>query len=376
MLLDQPLRRYQQAQQHEHHDLRQPGRGVEKGHHRIMRAGRPVADDDAGEIDGQKARGMHDLRAAENHQRRGGDERRVQPLRQRDAVQPQHHQPAAEHADDGAEHGLAGEFQHHMRDRAFADRNQFHQHQGEKHRERIVGAGFDLQRRADARTQPQALRMHQQEHRRGVGRRQYRAGQQRFGPVQVERVFGDGRGDQRRQQDADGGQHHRRRQHRLDALKPRFQPAVEQDQRQRHRSHQIGGVHIVEPDLAGAGIAGEHADEQKHQQQGRAEAQRQQARQDARHHQNRAKKNGYADRIERSHEPFAIAAKPCDCILIVATLRRQPISAGQRQCARFTGASCNSDVLPRWRRRARLWESAADSNQVDGAAPIPFETRF
>ncbi len=218
-----------------------------------MRAGRPVADDDAGEIHGQKSRGVHDLRAAENHQCGGGDERRVQPLRQRDAVQPQHHQPAADHADDGAEHGLADEFQHHVPDRAFADRNQFHQHQGEKHRERIVGAGFDLQRRTDAGTQPQALRMHQQKHRRGVGRRHYRARQQRFGPVQVERIFGNGRGDQRRQQHADGGQHHRRRQHRMDALKSRFQPAVEQDQRQRHRSDQIGGADVVEPDLAGAG---------------------------------------------------------------------------------------------------------------------------
>ena len=57
---------------------------------------------------------MRDLRAAENHQRGGGDERRVQALRQRHAVERQHHQPAADHADDGAEHGLAAEFQRHM----------------------------------------------------------------------------------------------------------------------------------------------------------------------------------------------------------------------------------------------------------------------
>ncbi len=45
----------------------------------------------------------------------------------------------------------------------------FHQHQGEKHRERIVGAGFRFQGGADTRPQPQPLRMHQQEHRRRVG---------------------------------------------------------------------------------------------------------------------------------------------------------------------------------------------------------------
>ena len=118
-LLQQPLRRDQQPEQHEHHDLRQPGRGIEKRHHRIMRARRPVADDDAGEIDREKARGVRDLRHAEDHQRRGRDKRRVQALRQRHAIERQHHQPAADHADDGAEHRLAGEFQHDMRRASF-----------------------------------------------------------------------------------------------------------------------------------------------------------------------------------------------------------------------------------------------------------------
>ena len=296
MLLDQPLRRDQQAEQHEHHDLRQPGRGIEKRHDRIVRAGRPVADDDAGEIDREKSRGVRDLRGAEDHQRGGGDKRRVQALRQRHPVQRQHHETAADHADDAAEHGLTGKLQRDLPGRAFADRNEFDQHQRQKHRERIVGAGFDLQRRADAGTQAQPLRVHQQKHRGGIGRRHHGADQQRLGPVQIERVFGDRRGDQRGHQHADRRQHHRRRQHRANALKPGLQAAIEQDQGQRHRAHQIGGADVVEPQLAGTGIAGQHADEQEHQQQRRAEAQREQARQNAGHHQNGAKKNGYADR--------------------------------------------------------------------------------
>ena len=195
--------------------------------------------------------------------------------------------------------------------RAFADRDELDQHQGQKYRERVVGAGFDLQRRADARTQAQALGMHQQKHRGGVGRGHHGADQQRLGPVQVERIFGDRRGDQRRQQHAGGRQHHRRRQHRADTLKPGPQAAIEQDQRQRHRPHQIGGADVVEPQLAGTGIAGQHADEQEYQQQRGAEAQREQARQNAGHHQDRAKQNGYADRIERSHEPPEIIANTC-----------------------------------------------------------------
>src|SRR6266850_265097 len=70
---------------------------------------------------------------------------------------------------------------------------------------------------------------------------------------------------------------------------------IEQDQRQRHRADQIGGADVVEPQLPRAGVAGQHADEQEHQQQWRAEAQREQARQNAGHHQSRAEKNGYAD---------------------------------------------------------------------------------
>jgi hypothetical protein len=44
----------------------------------------------------------------------------------------------------------------------------------------------------------------------------------------------------------------------------------------RHRTHQIGAAHVIEPDLPRAGIAGQHAYHKKHQQQRRAEAQRQQ----------------------------------------------------------------------------------------------------
>ena len=104
--------------------------------------------------------------------------------------------------------------------RAVADRNQFDQHQRQKHRKGIVGAGLGFQRRADAGPQPQALRMHQEKHRRRIGRRHHRADQKRLGPVEVEHIAGDGRGDHRGQKHADGRQRHRRRQHRADGLKP------------------------------------------------------------------------------------------------------------------------------------------------------------
>ena len=81
----QPMRPGQQAEQHEHHDLRQPGDGIEKDDDGIVRAGLLVADDEAGEIDGEKARCVHRIGESEDDQRADRDERRVQALRQRRA---------------------------------------------------------------------------------------------------------------------------------------------------------------------------------------------------------------------------------------------------------------------------------------------------
>ena len=119
----------------------------------------------------------------------------MQALRQRHAIERQHHQAAADDADDGAEQAFAHQLQRDMRRRALADRDELDQHQREKDRERVVGAGFGFQRGADAGAQAQALGVNQQEHRRGIGRGYHGADQQRLGPVQIERVFGGRRGD-------------------------------------------------------------------------------------------------------------------------------------------------------------------------------------
>ena len=81
-LIRQPARPGQQAEQHEHHDLREPGHGIEEDDNRIMRAQRAVADDQAGEIDREKTGGMDRLAQAEHHDRRRRDKGRLQSLRQ------------------------------------------------------------------------------------------------------------------------------------------------------------------------------------------------------------------------------------------------------------------------------------------------------
>ena len=98
-MLRQSVRPGEQAEQHEHHDLCQPGGGVEKDDHGIVRARRPIADDQAGQIDGEKTGGVQRLGKAEHDERAGGDERRVQALRQVHAIEHDHGRAAAEQAD-------------------------------------------------------------------------------------------------------------------------------------------------------------------------------------------------------------------------------------------------------------------------------------
>ncbi|MEY9419899.1 hypothetical protein ABIF69_006341 [Bradyrhizobium japonicum] len=148
-----------------------------------------------------------------------------------------------------------------------------------------------------------ALGVHQQEHCGRVGRGHDGTDQQRFRPVEVERVFGERRRDQRGQKHSDGREHDGGREHGADAGKARLQAAVEQDQGERHRADQIGGADVVELKLPGAGIAREHADGEEDEQQGRAEAQSKQARQDTGHDEDGAEQYGEADRVEGSHPP-------------------------------------------------------------------------
>ena len=78
---DKTLRPDQQAEQHEHHDLGEPGHGIEEHHDRVVGARRPIADHEAGEIDGEKARGVQRRGKAEDDQRARRHERRMQALR-------------------------------------------------------------------------------------------------------------------------------------------------------------------------------------------------------------------------------------------------------------------------------------------------------
>ena len=140
----------------------------------------------------------------------------------------------------------------------------------------------------------------EKEHRSGIGRGHHGAGEQGLGPIQPEGELGEWGCQHRAHQDADCGQRQRGGEHAAKCGKARAQAAVEQDQRQRDRTDQIGGTHVVEFD-AEPDIAGAHANQQEDQQEGRPEPQRDEARQDAGQHQRGAQQNREADCIECAH---------------------------------------------------------------------------
>ena len=183
----QPLRPCQKPEQHEHRDLGKPGRGIEKGDDRSPRPRRTVADDQARKIDREKSRRVDRLAQSEGHDRAGRNEGCMQPLRQFHAIEKRDDRHAADDSDHRAQRRLAQQHERNIDRRLLALQQDLDQHQREKDRERIVGAGFDLDGRRYPRPHPQSAGMHQEEHGGGVGRGDGGAEEKAFDPVQVER---------------------------------------------------------------------------------------------------------------------------------------------------------------------------------------------
>ncbi len=149
--------------------------------------------------------------------------------------------------------------------------------------------------------QAQPAGMHQEEHRRGIGRGDDGADQQRLGPAEIEEIMRDRRGDGGGQQHAQGRECSGRRQHGAKGRKARAQTAVEQNERERDRADRVGQGHVIEADATGSGFAGQHADGKEDQQQRGTEPQRHKARQDAGQNQHRSEQNDDIDRFECRH---------------------------------------------------------------------------
>ncbi len=172
----------EQAEDEEHHDLAEPGRGVMEADDGGVGARRAVGDDEPGDEDRKEpaAAGYRGEAVDEDRARHG--EERVQPARHRDVVEHRDEGEAAGDAEGRADrHLLDHEERELPRGGAVAGDDELGQDHRHQHGEGIVGAGLDLEGGADPALQAQAAGADQEEHRRRVGRGDDRAEEERLG---------------------------------------------------------------------------------------------------------------------------------------------------------------------------------------------------
>lgn len=284
--LDQRVRRGEQAEQQEHHQLREPGRRVLHRRHLAAGAHRAVGDDHPGRVHREIAAAADQVGEREQRHRAGHRQPRMEAGREVVAVERGHdqapaaiaHQRAAAHRP----HHLQGDRQ---RAAVLAGGDPAGQGDGQEHRHRVVGAGFDFQGAAGAAFQVQAAGADQEEHGGGVGRGQHGAEQQRLQQRQFQQGAGGDRGQRGGDQHAEGREHQRGPDRGAHLRRARLQAAVEQDQAERERADLVGEAGIVVVDAAGTVDPEQQAEDEEDQQQRRAEAPRQQRRADAGQHQ-------------------------------------------------------------------------------------------
>ena len=157
---------------------------------------------------------------------------------------------------------------------AFAEaaRHPFDQHQGQEDGDGIVRSGLDFERRAHPVAERDAADPKQEEDRRRVGRRDDRAEQEAAEERQTEQKFRGDADEQRRQDDADRRQGDRRQGGRPQRRQPRLEAGVEKDDGKGDRPDEERRPGIVEVDAERPVLAGKQADDQKDEEQRRAEA--------------------------------------------------------------------------------------------------------
>ena len=160
----------------------------------------------------------------------------------------------------------------------------------------IVGAGFDLERRADAFAQIHIAGPEQEEHRRGVGRGDDRPEQKCFEPGKFRQIVGGDAKQQCGHNDAQGRQRQSRRGRLPERVKRRAEARIEENDRQRQRADEIGQFGVVEFDAEPV-YAARQTDAEKQEQKRRAEAEGDQARKRRGKHQGCADERQEIDRL-------------------------------------------------------------------------------
>ena len=176
------------------------------------------------------------------------------------------------------------------------ERQHLDQRQGEENGDRIIGSGFDFQCRAHALADFRVAGAQQEEHGSRVGRADDGAEQERLDPAEPHQEMRGRSHDADGEQNAECRQHECRRCRLAQRVDRRAEPGIEQDQRQRNRTDEIGRIGVVEFDAETIG-AGDEANDKEQQQKGRAEAKGEQRRKRSRQDQRRADERQYVDAV-------------------------------------------------------------------------------
>ncbi|MCY1174428.1 hypothetical protein D9M73_146300 [compost metagenome] len=141
---------YQQAQDHEHADLRQPGQAVEHVQDAVAGTDRPVAEEQAEQVDGEDAAAVHGVGQGEGQHATGHHQQRVQAVGQGQAVDQLQHQPAAGEAHRSADAELLDDVDDETpAETGLAGSEHLDQGYREEHGHGVVAARLDFQGGAD-----------------------------------------------------------------------------------------------------------------------------------------------------------------------------------------------------------------------------------
>ena len=242
----------------------------------------PVADHQPDEVDGHEpARAQH-LGATEGEERERHGKDRVQPGSEVQAVdQPDQHE-ARDDPKGGAADDLVEEVeQQEPGPLPIAGHKQLDAADGQEDGHGVVDGGLDLEQAAYPWLDLEPVQMEQEEHRRRIRRADDRADQDALDPAEAEEQPRRDPGQQSGQCDADGRQQQRRPGGRAEVSELGAQPAVEQDDGERHGADGVGGEIVLEEDAARAVLAEEDAQAQERQQQRRPDPGRDQTDEDA-----------------------------------------------------------------------------------------------
>ena len=274
------LREDEQAQRDEHRHLPHPGQALVEGGHGLLGGDADRAQRQPGQVDGQEARAVQGVGAAEGQGGHGERRHRVEAGGgEGHAPQRPHRRHPHHHADGQADADLAHEEHGHVRQPVVVVLQPLDEAEHEQHGDRVVEPRFALQGGGQAALERRAAQ--QREDRRAVGGRQDRAQQHPVERREVEepcrRQPGDDRGDDR----AHDGQRQRRGQDRADLEQARGEPALEEDQGERDDPDPARQLVVVELDEAQAVGADGHAQEDEQQQARHAQAPRDEGREHA-----------------------------------------------------------------------------------------------